>query len=67
MSAVTAIYNAPVVGKAVLPESGEVSIIIQYRGRLYQGVALLHPEDKDFFSEKVGCNIALARARIEAL
>lgn len=67
MSAVTAIYNAPVVGKAILPEAGEVSIIIQYQGRIYQGVALLHPEDKDFFSEKVGCNIALSRARIEAL
>lgn len=67
MSAVTAIYKAPVVGKAVLPDAGEVSIIIQYQGRIYQGVALLHPEDKDFFSEKVGCNIALSRARIEAL
>lgn len=67
MSAVTAIYKAPVVGKAVLPDAGEVSIIIQYQGRIYQGIALLHPEDKDFFSEKVGCNIALSRARIEAL
>ena len=67
MSAIKAIYNAPIVGKAVLPDAGEVSIIIQYHGRIYQGVALLHPEDKDFFSEKVGCNIALSRARIEAL
>lgn len=67
MSAVSAIYKAPVVGKAVMSEAGEVSVIIQYHGRLYQGVALLHPEDKEFFSEKVGYNIALSRARIEAL
>lgn len=67
MSAVTAIYKAPVIGKAILPDVGEVSVIIQYNGRVYQGVALLHPEDKDFFSEKVGYNIALSRARIEAL
>jgi len=35
MSVIAAIYNAPIVGKAVLPEAGEVSIIIQYRGRIY--------------------------------
>ena len=67
MSAVSAIYKAPIVGKAVLPDAGDVSIIIQYQGRLFQGIALLHPEDRDFFSEKVGSNIALSRARIEAL
>jgi hypothetical protein len=67
MSIATAIYKAPIVGKAVLPDAGEVSVIIQYNHRLYEGVALLHPEDQDFFSEKVGTNIALSRARIEAL
>lgn len=67
MSAVSAIYKAPVVGKGVMPEAGEVSVIIQYNGRIYQGVALLHPQDGDFFSEKVGYNVALSRARIEAL
>lgn len=67
MSAVTAIYKAPVVGKGIMPDAGEVSVIINYNGRLYQGVALLHPEDKDFFSEKVGYNIAISRARIEAM
>ena len=30
MSAVSAIYKAPIVGKAVLPDAGDVSIIIQY-------------------------------------
>ncbi len=67
MSAVSAIYKAPVVGKGVMPDAGEVSVIINYNGRIYQGVALLHPEDKDFFSERVGYNIAISRARIEAL
>lgn len=67
MSAVKAIYRAPVVGKGVMPDAGEVSVIIKYNGRIYQGVALLHPEDAEFFSEKVGYNIALSRARIEAL
>ena len=67
MSIVSAIYKAPVVGRVVMPDAGEVSVLIKYNGHLYQGVALLHPEDKDFFSEKVGYNIALSRARIEAL
>ena len=67
MSVISAIYKAPVVGRAVMPDAGEVSVIIKYNNRIYQGVALLHPEDKDFFSEKVGYNIAISRARIEAL
>lgn len=67
MSAVSAIYNAPIVARAILPDSGEVAIIIKYQGRFYNGEALLHPQDKDFFSEKVGSAIALSRARIEAL
>lgn len=67
MSAISAIYKAETIGKAVLPDAGEVSVIIKYNNRLYQGVALLHPDDKDFFSERVGYNIAISRARIEAL
>ncbi len=51
----------------VCPKSGECIVYIQVQGKNYRGTALLAPEDKDFFSEKVGLNIALSRARIEAL
>lgn len=33
----------------------------------YVGEAFLHPDDKDFYSEKVGTNIALSRARLDAM
>lgn len=48
-------------------ESREVHAFIHYSNQVYYGVAKCHPEDKDFFSEKVGKTIALSRARINAL
>lgn len=51
----------------VYPECGQCIVYIQVQGKNYHGIALLAPEDKDFFSEKVGLNIALSRARINAL
>lgn len=37
------------------------------KGRNHVGVAACHPEDRDMMTDKVGCEIALRRAEIEAL
>lgn len=68
MSAVKAIYQAPKEFTINLEEDYSIVLAtILYNGQLYEGIASLHPEDKDFFSEKVGKTIALSRARQEAL
>ena len=36
-------------------------------GKTYVGTSTCHPDDKDFMSEKTGCEIAFRRARIENL
>ena len=36
-------------------------------GDAFLGTAKCHPDDRDFMSEKTGCEIALRRAEIEAL
>ncbi len=51
----------------VYPNVGVCQVQITFRGKTYKGLAELSPEDKDFFSEKVGLNIALSRARINLL
>ena len=40
---------------------------LTYQGENYYGCALYNEEDGDFFSEKVGFNIATSRAMIELL
>lgn len=43
-----------------------MALCVIYEGnKLYYGTAICSPEDKDMESEKVGCEIALARARID--
>lgn len=68
MSAVKAIYQAP--KEFEIRQEEDYSIVLAtifYNGQSYEGIASLHPEDADFFSEKVGKTIALSRARQEAL
>lgn len=66
MSAIKAIYNAKR-EFYVDDHYCDVYATIQYNGKLYRGSAALHPEDANFFSEKVGKTIALSRARQAAL
>lgn len=40
---------------------------LEFEGKKYYGYAECHPNDEAFFSEKVGLNIAVARARIKLL
>lgn len=63
---VKAIYNIEPIYD-VYPEAGICQTFITFQGKTYSGVAQLAPEDKDFFSEKVGLNIALSRTRIKIL
>ena len=66
MSAIKAIYKAE--KQFVVDDiSSTIYAHIFYNGQWYQGEARLHPEDKNFFSEKVGKTIALSRARQRAL
>lgn len=65
MKAITAIYNAPIVIDNFDQSISRVGI--EYNGKTYIGFSYLHPQDKDFQSEKIGKNIALSRARIYAL
>lgn len=67
MSVVTAIYNAPIANKIIDVTHNTVQVNINYNGKSYIGIARLHPNDKDFFSRKVGYNIALSRARLSAM
>ena len=46
---------------------GKCTVFLYYNGKAYRGCATVKQEDRDFFSEKVGLNIALHRARIELL
>ena len=50
------------------PEAGVATCILEdSEGRNHVGVAACHPEDRDMMTDKVGCEIALKRAEIEAL
>lgn len=46
---------------------GTCQAILEYENKLFIGNAWLSHKDIDFFSEKVGLNIALSRARIQLL
>ena len=68
MSAVSAIYSAPILQRRIPKNNwGTTYITIKYDGKKYQGRAYCHHDDKDIFSERVGTRIALSRARIMAL
>lgn len=66
MSILKALNRTPV---HFLVEEGprEVHAFMRYNNQVYYGVAKCHPEDEDFFSEKVGKTIASSRVRIQAL
>lgn len=66
MNIVKAIYKAPIL--QIESYFNTTSVSIKYNGRLYTGYAYLNEEeDFNFFSEKVGKNIALSRARTKAM
>ena len=44
-----------------------IHVTIKYDGQKYYGTAHCHPEDMDFFSEKIGTHIAYLRAMINAM
>lgn len=67
MNLVKAIYKAPVVVKKYWEEKGATAVIIRYNGKDFCGTANLSKGDEGFYSKKVGYNIALSKARIEAL
>ena len=51
----------------IVEVSHEIDLTIKYNGRKYIGYAICHPDDEEFFSEKVGKNIAYMRACINAM
>lgn len=66
MGLISNIYNAPIERSGFLKEN-ESYVVLLYKNKEYVGVAFVHPDDKDFASEKVGHGIALSRARIQIL
>ena len=48
-------------------EAGVASCIFSDGEKVYTGFAQCHPDDMDMSSEKTGCEIALRRAKINAL
>lgn len=42
-------------------------VYLTFNGQRYCGAAVCSPKDADFFSQKIGFNIALSRARIKIL
>lgn len=67
MSVVTAIYKAPIVTEAIDENIGGTIIGILYNGKLFAGNAKLAENDKGFYSYRVGRNIALSKARMNAM
>lgn len=59
------IYTAPIVHQVRC--GPKCLVVIKYNNRTYHGCAITHPDDEEFFSEKVGYGIALSRARIQIL
>ena len=47
--------------------SGKAACIVSDGEKVYTGFAQCHPDDRDMTSEKTGCEIALRRAKINAL
>ena len=48
-------------------ETGKAACIVSDGEKVYTGFAQCHPDDSDMASEKTGCEIALRRAKINAL
>ena len=48
-------------------ETGKAACIVSNGEKVYTGFAQCHPDDNDMASEKTGCEIALRRAKINAL
>ena len=48
-------------------ERGSASCLFTDGEKVYTGFALCHPDDMDMAGEKTGCEIALRRAKINAL
>lgn len=67
MNLVKAIYKAPVIVKEYQEEKGTTAVVIRYNGKGFCGTANLSKHDDGFYSKKVGYNIALSRARMQAL
>lgn len=67
MKLVKAIYKAPVIVKEYCEEHGTTLVAIHYKGKGFYGTAILNKQDEGFYSKKVGYNIALSKARIQAL
>lgn len=67
MKLIKSIYKAPVVVKEYCEEQGITFVIINYNGKNFYGTAILSKQDEGFYSKKVGYNIALSKARIQAL
>lgn len=65
MKLIKSIYKAPY--KTNIYEDNFILIELPFQGVTYGGVAALHPDDKDFFSAKVGTTIALSRARTNCM
>lgn len=67
MSVVTAIYKAPITHEFHSKIRNGYHLYIKYDGKKFAGRAYLSPEDKDFYSSRIGRNIALSRARMNAM
>ena len=67
MKLVKAIYSAPINTLKYHEDTGITIVTIKYENTYYSGIAWLSELDKDFYSKKVGYNIALSKARIKAL
>ena len=67
MSVISTIYKAPIVAEIVEENIGDTVIGILYDGKLFTGNAKLAESDKGFYSYRVGRNIALSKARMNAM
>lgn len=67
MSVVSAIYKAPIITEVIDENIGDTIIGILYDGKLFTGNAKLAENDKGFYSYRVGRNIALSKARMNAM
>lgn len=65
MNIIKKIHKVPISHLCV--EDKLTTVTLFYKGKMYSGTAQLHPDDSEFFSERVGKTIALSRARIAIL
>jgi hypothetical protein len=67
MSLVQSIYDAPLVHKYYEEDIGYTLMVIKWNGHEYSGSSICCEEDMEFYSKLVGYNIALSRARQDAM